>query len=263
MGEKEKQLNAGHDPDATVVNSIFGGEATVVAQPVVPLDDKTVAEDVVAYVNTGNAPPVYTRAWKRRTQMTVALVLAALFLGTVVGVLGLRLYQRSRAADSANTVTEPTQATTEVPRAATESTAQVGAGPERPQLKAELPVVTVSESEVVEAAAREVKTEVKTAAPVRAAERAAARDSSATDERAVPVKRGKKGESESERVRPPVHVGREPEPEFVSPEAERRALREEQRLRRAEKVERREQRRARRVDSVRGIFEGRNESPPR
>src|SRR5919107_349930 len=109
MREQEKHFEPGRDPEATVIRPLFDEDAAEVARPVIPLDDKAMDEGMGAYVETGTAPPAYTRAWKRRNHPTILLVLAALFAGAVVGITGLYFYQRSssRAADNAVRTTAP------------------------------------------------------------------------------------------------------------------------------------------------------------
>ncbi len=264
MTERDQQLNVAQDPEATVVSSIFDDGATVIAQPVVPLDDKAVTEDVGAYVNTGTAPPVYTRAWKRRSQLTIAFVVAALFTGTVAGIVGLRLYQRSRAAVPTPTAVEQTQtATEEAQPLPTDSPTETTSEVEQPQPSAEPSTVVADEEKKADVATVKASaTEIE-----KSSESAVRGETTVKAERVGAVKHGKKGEAEAEPERIPVYVPREND--ISSPEAERRAQREENRLRRAEREARREARRARRenraraIDSVRGIFEGRGESPPR
>lgn len=264
MTEQERKFDSEHDPEATVISPRFDDEATVIAQPVVPLDDKAVTEDLGTYVNTGTAPPVVERAWKRRRQLTVALVLIALILGTVAGVVGLRLYQSNRAADRPAASNEQTQSAAESSQPPNETTNQVSAETSPPQ---ETVAAAVADGEAkAEKTAERVKEEKETKV-----ENAASRKSSSEAERVAAVKHGKQGEGEPDKrgdeVRPRVYDTQGEMPD--NPEAERRARREEQRLRRAEQTLRRErrgarrERRARMVDSIRGIFEGNNESPPR
>jgi hypothetical protein len=263
MSEQKRQFDQTGDPDATVVSPFFDDDATVVAQPVVPLDDRAVTEGVGTYVGTGTAPPAYERAWKHRTHMMVALVLAALALGTVAGAVGVRIYQnRARAdrpAESEQTQTATAPAEQAAPTAVSET------APQSPQAAVNVPVAVAETSEPETRAA--VTAESRPAVESKTAgEPSAARKPSRDAEQVVPVRQGKKAEREAERADPPrprlhdtmVLPSR-------SPEAERRAQREEDRLRRAERAARRDgrrERRARMVDSVRGIFEG-NNSPPR
>ena len=109
MREREQQFKPGRDPEATVIRPLFDEDAAEVARPVIPLDDKAMDEGMGAYVETGTAPPAYTRAWKRRNHPTIMLLLVALFAGAVVGVTGLYFYQRSRIADAAVKTTAPEQ----------------------------------------------------------------------------------------------------------------------------------------------------------
>lgn len=263
MSELERDSAHERDPEATNVSPLFDEEATVVAQPVVPLDDRAVAEDVGTYVGTGTAPPVYARAWRRRTQWMVALVASALAVGTIAGIIGLRLYQRGRTTPAPAQVEQtPVQTETQQPA---------------PELTGETETVApqIPESETVQAAneagmAGGVDEQGATGGGGEDSERVRPASESVPDGE-LPIKRGKKGEVEAEEVGdrvesigpPPVYDTQGPAP--ANSEAERRARREEERLRqmRRETRERRRERRGQRVDSVRGIFEGRTESPPR
>jgi hypothetical protein len=81
------------------------------------------------------------------------------------------------------------------------------------------------------------------------------------------VKRGRKGgdtderDDEPSRTRPRVYDTQGPAP--AGSAAERRAAREEERLRRMRRERRRGRGEAYMVDSIRGIFEGGRNSPPR
>lgn len=268
MREYEKEPD--RDPEATVVRPLFTEDAAEGARPVVPLDDRAVVEDVGAYVETGTAPHAYTRAWKRRTHWTAALVAAALIVGTLVGIAGLRLYQRGRTADAQKS-----------PAPEQSSEAAVTSPPSAPAPSPEAPTAQAP----VSLPAPAPETAAATVVPVEAEERERRGEETARrsdDERAeAPARRGRKGDDEEEdeprvaerprRVEregpPPVYDTQGPAPEGSA--AERRAAREEERLRRAERQMRRQQRRRERrgeaymVDSIRGVFEGRRESPPR
>jgi hypothetical protein len=281
MREHEQHLEPGRDPEATVIKPLFDEDATEVARPVIPLDDREVAEGVGAYVGTGTAPPVYTRAWKRRNKSTALLVIAALFAGTVAGIAGLYLYQRSRTSDStaaaAGRTSAPEQtapAATEAPQATTTTTAPqptTSSAPSTTEAAAPADAVGEVAAGAVEAEKSTVKVNDGDGA-AREAERATARRAPDVDEgeeaAAAPVKRGRKGdEDEAEPVEPsrsrrqPVYDTQGEAPEGSA--AARRAAREEDRLRRMRRERRRGRGEAYMVDSIRGIFEGGRQSPPR
>lgn len=284
MREHEDNSTSARDPEATAVRPLFDDVAADVARPVVPLTDRAVAEDVVTYVGTGNAPHVYARAWKRRTHWMFALIFASLFAGTVAGVVGLRVYQKSRAKSVAP-AQEQTPAAAEVPPPSSPVAAnEVSAAPAQEQT----PAVTVAshdaatDADAKDANVRDANDETLAPAGGRERvvagrgeviekERASVRGPSTEESREDSDKRGKKGEDDfarGERTSSRVYDTQGAAP--YGSEAERRAAREDAKLRRAERMARREGRRERRgeprarmVDSIRGIFEGRTDSPPR
>ena len=250
-------MDSTRDPDATAVSPLFDEESTVVAQPVVPLDDKSLTDDVGAFVQTGNAPPAYVRAWRHRTHWMVALVLVALVAGTVAGIIGLRLYQRGRAADEPARAAEHTPAQPDAQQAAPVATEETA--PAQPAQSSEVAEGAVADKESYTGRAEELpaKTVVRDES-----------GRSSVEELPETFKRGKKGEEDSEAgvfepTQPPVYDTQGPAP--AGSEAARRAAREEERLRRIRQDNRRERRgrRGQAVDSVRGIFEGDTASPPR
>lgn len=276
MREYEKE--SGVDPEATVVRPLFTEDEAVVARPVVPLGDREMVRDVDAYVETGTAPPGYGLAVRRRTHWTAALVAAALFAGTVLGIIGLRIYQNSSA--DAETQTPAQQQTTETSAADAPAATEPQPAPAQPSLPetsrqapAEAPAITREETEALPAppasapAAEDREPRERQTAAAETRPRVVGEETRAE----APVRHGRKGENEDERARyePPRRDGVY-DTQGSAPEgsaAERRAAREEERLRRVERIERRRERRGRReaymVDSIRGVFEGRRESPPR
>lgn len=248
-------------------DTLFNEEATVVARPVVPLDEREVADDVGAYVQTGAAPHAYARAWRRRTRSSVAFVALALVFGTVAGVFGLRLYQNrnegdaSVASDSSADQPVTQQPATEVapaesappPASADGGSAEAAASEPQQQQSAD-------EGESANAAA----------VPQRARE-AEAREASPVGSSETSGRRGERNDGEDEdrsgasadRVEPigPPRVYDTQGPAPEGSDAARRAAREEQRLRRMRRETRRGEGRGR--DRAREIFEGPTESPPR
>ena len=268
MREQPGKISAGYDPEETHVAPLFDEEATEVARPVVPLDDREVVKDVGAFLETGVAPPVYTRAWRRRTHMTVALVLVALAAGMLLGVFGVRLYNQKRAA---------AQAPAAAPAPAVEESA-VTAAPEAPAAE---PAAAPAQPPAVENFPDEAGVTAESAAPApapAASERVETAEDVRREERRVDA-------AEGERVAAPragagehargdvVRVRRDPsgayDTQAAPPEgtaAARRAAREEERLRRLEQSGRgyaRGERPRREARSIQEIFEGRPESPPR
>ena len=273
MREQEQQFEPGRDPEATVIKPLFDEDATEVARPVIPLDDRAMDEGMGAYVETGTAPPAYTRAWKRRNHSTVMLVVVALFAGAVVGIMGLYFYQRSGTPDTAVKTTAPEQqqqqqapATSEAPPPAAQTTEAA-----QPSADVESPAPAAGEVAAGADAAERDRVKVSDAGgTTREAVRAApARRPEVEEEEARPaaVKRGKKGDDDDERAeepsrtRPRVYDTQGPAP--AGSAAERRAAREEDRMRRMRRERRRVRGEAYMVDSIRGIFEGGRDSPPR
>ena len=283
MREQAQQFEPGRDPEATVIRPLFDEDAAVVARPVIPLDDKAMDEGMGAYVETGTAPPAYTRAWKRRNQPTIMLVVAALFAGAVVGITGLYFYQRSRISDTAVRTAAPEQpqqqqapATSEAPPTVEPPSAKTAAAAP-PTVVAEVAEPTApAAGEVAAGADASARDGVKVndgEGSRREAERAApARRPEADDDeeeaRPAAVRRGRRGDDdddvradESSRARPRVYDTQGAAP--AGSAAERRAAREEDRLRRMRRERRRARGEAYMVDSIRGIFEGGRNSPPR
>jgi hypothetical protein len=277
MREQEPQFERGRDPEATVIRPLFDEDATEVARPVVPLDDRAVTAGVGAYVETGTAPPVYTRAWKRRNQWTAILVLAALFAGTAVGITGLYLYQRSRtSAETAAERAAPAEeapAASEAPQTATATRPTIPNETEGAPATAPPPVTveapTAADTEVAAGGgAGSEKSNVKVSdgeGASRETARATARREQPEEEEpsVAPAKRGRKGgdDDEPRATRPRVYDTQEAAPSGSA--AERRAAREDERLRRMRRERRRGRGEAYMVDSIRGIFEGGRQSPPR
>lgn len=279
MRDQEQNSFQAQDPEATAVRPLFSDDAADIARPVVPLTDRAVADDVVTYVGTGNAPSAYVRAWKHRTQWMVALVFAALLAGTAAGVVGLRLYQQSNRAKAVAPAAEQTTAAAEAPQSPVETEGEVSAAPVEPSLTAGSPAADGNDESVAAPTdARERTALERKEATERESAAVESRRTSAEEARTAPARQGKKGDDDDDdrdvargsRVSSGVYDTQGPAP--YGSAAERRAAREDAKLRRAERAERvmrREQRRnqreprARMVDSIRGIFEGRSESPPR
>jgi hypothetical protein len=193
-----------------------------------------------------------------------------------VGISGLYFYQRSRTSDTAAVKTNaPEQqqqqapATLEAPTAAPPTAKTTEAAPPSADAESSSPAA----GEVAAGATASERDRVKVSdgeGVAREAERAApARRPEADEEESRPeaVKRGRKGNDDDEpaaepsRTRPRVYDTQGPAP--AGSAAERRAAREEGRLRRARRERRRGRNEAYMVDSIRGIFEGGRESPPR
>lgn len=265
MAEPRAQITP-DGPDATLVTPRFDEEETVLAQPVVPLDAEAVPPAAGATAAAAYAPRA--RALRRQWPLTLALVSA--LVGSVIGGLGLYLFQqRERSAAEA-----PAESAQPAPAPADEQAAEVKSPVET------APVETAPAAEP-EAAEEPLEDEAPSPADARAAgsrgndddeddddargdARVSAppvRDAGARD--SAPVKRGKKGERDGELQR----RERRAPPDYSPPIAHEGGGREARRVdsivyptRRAERrAERRARRAARNVDRVRAIFEGQPE----
>ncbi|HEX5705650.1 MAG TPA: hypothetical protein VFX96_00025 [Pyrinomonadaceae bacterium] len=281
MSNEERNSTAGRDPEATVVKPFFNEAAEETARPVVPL-----AAPAVEQERRGVVVPVPDYAGARRggSVWPAALIVISLLTGLVVGVAGLRLYQRSRtsaaqpttpAAEQTSDATQATGQETTLPAPVEQPSEPVAAAPEAstPAVEDESADVaseeenerTDSPSETRRAddePSRRERENTDAQSPPRA-EREDERD--ARDERRARRERDDDDDESAREIEPRpgvVYDTQGPSPEGSA--AARRAEREEQRLRRAERQRRREDRRQRRaarreeqaVDSVRGIFEG-------
>lgn len=292
MERKEKNFAAGQDPDDTraTESPLFDDEATQVAQPVVPLTvgatststaiaSSPSADDFAgafsAQTSTpyaGSAPSrvvVAPIAGERRTSL-IALVIASVLVGCVLGGVGLWLYQK-RQATKAEETTAATSEQTQEPFAETEAAQPPPSVEARgAEQSAALPPATVAEA----GAGAEAEDTLGTRGKVTSV-RGDADDSGVVDRRVrkSPADKGAERDSDDEertdrsgkRVRESRDDGdddrqrREERPRLVdtyggSPSSVREARRAERAERRRARREQREERRG--VDSVRSIFEG-------
>lgn len=111
----EHHLSVEPDPEATIIAAVplFSEQATESARPVVPLAEKDFLQGV-RVVRRGEhhnasardlparSGAVVAAAGRRRTPLLVPLIFVAALVGSVVGGLGLRFYQRQRAATNAS-----------------------------------------------------------------------------------------------------------------------------------------------------------------
>jgi hypothetical protein len=246
--QAENIIDEGYDPEETHVRPFFDEEATEVARPVVPLDDREVTQDVGAFVETGTAPHVYERAWRRRTRWTVALVVIALAAGLAAGVFGVRLYQRSRTGETAAPtaaesqpadVSKPADASERAPAEAPQQSAAPSAEPAGASAQLTIATDTAASGareEGTQGAAGEHKAEAAEGA--RREERREGA-SEGEGERDVRGRAGGVGErhEDAERISPDasgVYDTQGPVDEGTA--AGRRAAREEERLRRIEQA---------------------------
>ena len=250
MREPQQQQNP-RDEDATLV---VGGEETTLVAPRFDDEETLVARPVVPLEQGGHAPlperpgievtrpaPVYRSRYAPRRGWPLALVLVSVLIGGVLGGAGLYLYQR-QSHDPAVTpsAAQAPAAPAEGQPSATDSEpqAQPTAAPAEPPAQATAPLGE----------------EAPAAAPAREPESVPA-----TERRTQPAegspKRGKKGERDEVLERRPT-----PRPDGnVARAEEREARRVDAIVYRPRRAERRAERRARRgddVDRLRRIFEG-------
>ncbi|HEX8190570.1 MAG TPA: hypothetical protein VF586_19580 [Pyrinomonadaceae bacterium] len=239
--------------ETTLVAPRFDDEETLVARPVVPLEEGAAeaAPELPAVAPTARPARGYRGPFAPRRSWTLALVLVSVLIGGVLGGAGLYLYQRQSQdpAVSPDAMTRPA-----APADATQAPA-----PQAEERQAAPNAEPPAEPPTTSAAATAPAEEAPAAAPARAPESLPA----AAERRPAPSdgtpKRGKKGDRDEEierrdTSRPGGNIARAVEPEARQVDTifyrQRRAERQ---------AERRAARRARREDDVnrlRRIFEG-------
>lgn len=127
MEEPQKTLQADEEvtlvvsgEEATLVSPRFDDEETLVARPVVPLDEEAVEEpSAVAAAPLAPLPTRARRSYAPRRSWVLALVLVSVLVGGVLGGAGLYLYQRQSQDDGGVTTQAETPAETQQPATAT------------------------------------------------------------------------------------------------------------------------------------------------
>ncbi|HEX8151245.1 MAG TPA: hypothetical protein VF591_28955 [Pyrinomonadaceae bacterium] len=244
--------------ETTLVAPRFDDEETLVARPVMPLEDD-VTEAAPELPAVAALPPTargYRRPFAPRRSWTLALVLVSVLIGGVLGGAGLYLYQRQShdPAVSPAAMTQPAAPAdaAQAPPAEVRNTTP----PESTAPQAAAPTGAASNAEEPAPPARDA--EASAAAPAREPENVPAAERRTAPSDGTP-KRGKKGERDAEIERRDT-----PQPGGNVARAEAPQARQVDtifyRQRRAERqAERRAARRARRdddVDRLRRIFEG-------
>jgi type IV secretory pathway VirB10-like protein len=235
--------------ETTLVAPRFDDEETLVARPVVPFEG---GADLPAPEHTAARPaPVYRSPFAPRRSGMLALALACVLVGGVLGGAGLYLYQR-QSEDPAATTAQPPAAPSDSAQAPAAEGQNTSTQPEQPAQQTEAPAA--AQTNAGEPARPALDEEAPAAPPARAHESvpAAERRTAPTEggEAGTP-KRGKKGDRDEETERRPApqpdgNVARADQPE----------------ARRVDSIfyrQRRATRRARRdddVDRLRRIFEG-------
>lgn len=258
-------------PDETLVTPRFDEEETVLAQPVVPLDAPGNEGFAAGPSAPEGGPAGASRRRPSARQWPLALALASALVGSVIGGLGLYLFQQRERADAeparqeqqAPAQTEVSQPT---PAPAVEQAAEAA-----PAAEVIAPVETAPEPEPDEA---EAAPEEESTAPtreradagrdedVRREERAAAAPPAPREAPApaAPPRRGKKGERDAEVQRRQRSLPPDSGAPVVTEGGARRIDTIVYPTRRAQRrAERRARRAGRDVDRLRAIFEGQPE----
>ncbi|MDT5271768.1 MAG: hypothetical protein QOH49_3954 [Acidobacteriota bacterium] len=238
--------------ETTLVAPRFDDEETLVARPVVPLEG-----DVPLPAHEHPAAPDYRRPPAPRRPGMLALVVASVLIGGVLGGAGLYLYQR-QSQDPTATTTQPAApddaAQAPAPSAAEGQNTTTPSEPPARQTEASAAAAPNAEEPTPPAHVEEVPAAPPAREPesVTAAERRTAPVESSTP------KRGKKGQRDEQ-----VAHRATPRPDAnIARADEREARRDEREARRVDSIfyrPRRAARRARRdddVDRLRRIFEG-------
>jgi hypothetical protein len=249
---REPQLQTLLDEEATLVVSgeettlvapRFDEEETLVARPVVPLEDDAHAP---ALERTAARP--YRSTFAPRRPRMLALVLISVLVGGVLGGAGLYLYQRQSQDPSATT--QPEADAAQAPAAPAAAEEQNTTPPsEPPPQQTEAPAAA---TQAVEPAPPARVEEAPAASSTREPESVpAAERRAATDDGGTP-KRGKKGQRDEEIERRPA-----PRPgDNVARADEREARRVDSIFYRPRRAARRARRDDNDADRLRRIFEG-------
>lgn len=243
--------------ERTLVAPRFDDEETLVARPVVPLENGAHIDAPV--------PPArgYNSSFAARRPWSLALMLVSVLIGGVLGGAGLYLYQRQ----SQDPAVSPAATTTAEPPATPADAAQAPAAPAEVPQAAPNAEAQVRQTEPPPDAATNA-TEPAAPAPVEeapAATRARAPESvPAAERRTAPPsegtpRRGKKGERDEEverraPARPEGNIARDDQPE--ARQVDTIFYRQRRAERRAERRAARRARRADDADRLRRIFEG-------
>jgi hypothetical protein len=220
MEETDRVLTA-DEGEETMVAPRFDDEETVLARPVVPLED--VGADAVPARDAAVNAPLYSRLRNRpRRSLVAALVVVSALAGGVLGGAGLYLYQKNRQAAPA------VQQQAEAP-AQQQAAAEPAPESAKPQPVSETKQPQASEPAApkADAAADGVDddgapsdarpAEAESAPPVERRRASEAPDATSN------TKRGKKGERDEEIARAPRRANRDDDDESYRDEASGRA----------------------------------------
>lgn len=280
--ENRPNLATESGAETTLVTPIFDDKAAETAQPVVPLPEAAIGASPSFMARTARRfPGMPTAAGVGRPSWMLGLIIASVLVGSLLGGLGLSLYQkRQRAAANATTPAPAVEQTApvadDVPAPAVAQTGET-ATDETPREPSNILISERAEIPAETAAAPEQ--------PATSDERAADAKKPEKESRSVPVVERKRSDDDDERARKdkdrereeraPVTTPRPRRTQTDAPRVERendvahddarprarmvdsitieaRRLRRQERRRGAQLPERR----TGTVDRVRGIFEG-------
>ena len=232
--------------EATLVAPRFDDEETLVARPVVPLEEAAEEPHALPSMPAPSPAPYYRQRFAARRSWLPALMIASVFIGGVLGGAGLYLYQRQTGRGAASGAAPQAQVPAEAPQPAPTAEAQAAAA--EPASQPEAPVAEVP---VAEAPAKKV--EAPPAATTREPESVPAagrREPPAEGGGVAAPRRGKKGERDAAPSRPA-------QPDGVATRAgEREARRVDSIVYRPRRAARRERAAPGDADRLRRIFEG-------
>jgi hypothetical protein len=198
--EETNRTFADDEGEETMVTPRFDDEETVLARPVVPLEDVGDAHAAPARTPaTATTTPLYSRVRSapRRSLVAVLVVVSAL-VGSVLGVGGLYLYQKQRNAD-AKPAAEQQQAdapaTQPTAEAASESQSREMNAPAS-QPSAPAPAASEPEAQAADDDADSSKDEARSESA--SGDSVARREDSESRNPVSTPKRGKKGERDEE-----------------------------------------------------------------
>lgn len=203
--EDTKRTFADDEGDETMVAPRFDDEETVLARPVVPLEEVGGASGVPPVASSkasaAGASPLYSRLRVApRRSLVAALVLASALVGSVLGVAGLYFYQNRKSADAPATEQQqaeaPAAATTTTTETASESPSRATSAPATAEPPAPAAVEPDDDDDNDDDKADAAKNrDSDESGASRVAERRSANEDR---EPAAPTKRGKKGARDEE-----------------------------------------------------------------
>jgi hypothetical protein len=183
--------------EETMVAPRFDDEETVLARPVVPLGEVGDAPAARASSSSSAAPvPLYSRLrGAPRRSLVAALVLVSALAGSVLGVGGLYLYQKHRAADANATQQQQPEAPAAQPTAETVTESRERETNAPAQVSTPAPAASEPDAQASEDSDSSKEAERGEVRDDAAAER---RNASDDTDSARAVKRGKKGARDEE-----------------------------------------------------------------